>query len=104
MVLEDIHLTDLANPVLNEIEQATVASAPTMDLTEDLVLGAAMAETGLLDFGPQDFRERLRIWLQALDEDKGLNDFGRASNVQSFIRFAANRLKIEDLLKKHPEI
>jgi Sulfotransferase family len=101
---EDIYLTDLAHPVLNEIEQATVDSAPPMDLTADLVLGAAMAETGLSDFGPPDFRERLDIWLQALDEDKGLNNFGRASNVQSLIRFAANRLKIEDLLRRHPEI
>ena len=101
---EDIFLTDLANPVLNETEQATVASAPPMELTADLVLGAAVAETGLSDFGPDDFRERLGIWLQALDEDTGLNDFGRASNAQSLIRFAANRLKIEDLLKEHPEI
>lgn len=101
---EDIFLTDLAHPVLNETEQATVNSAPPMDLSEDLVLGAATAETGLSDFGAQDFRERLRIWIRALDEDKGLNNFGRASNVQSFIRFAANRLKIEDLLRKHPEI
>jgi hypothetical protein len=100
----DIHLTDLAHPVLNEIERATVASAPPMDLTEDLILKAAQAETGLSDFGPDDFRERLNIWLEALDEDKGQNDFGRASSAQSMIRFAANRLKIEDLLKKQPDI
>lgn len=100
----EILLNDLADPVLNEIEQATVDSAPPMVLTEELVLGAAMAETGLTGFGPDDFRERLAIWLKALDEDKGLNDFGRATNAQSLIRFAANRLKIEDLLRKQPEI
>jgi hypothetical protein len=75
-----------------------------MELSEDLVLGAAMAETGLSDFGPEDFRERLAVWLKAIDEDTGLNHFGRASNAQSLIRFAANRLKVEDLLKQHPEI
>lgn len=101
---DDIHLTDLAHPVLNDIERATVVSAPPMELSADLVLGAAMAETGLSDFGAPDFRERLDLWIRALDEDKGLNDFGRASNIQSLIRFAANRLKIEDLLRKHPEI
>jgi Sulfotransferase family len=101
---DEIFLTDLADPVLNPVEQATVDSAPPMALTEELVLGAAMAETGLADFGPDDFRERLAVWLQALDEDTGLNDFGRASNAQSLIRFAANRLKIEDLLGRHPEI
>lgn len=101
---DDIRLTDLAHPRLNEIEQATVNSAPPMDLTEEMILNAAMAATGLSDFGPDDFRGRLGIWLQALNEDKGLNDFGRASNAQSLIRFAANRLKIEDLLKKQPQI
>jgi Sulfotransferase family len=100
----DIHLTDLAHPILNEIERATVASAPPMDLTETLILAAAQAETGLSDFGPDDFRARLSIWLQALNEDTGQNDFGRASTAQSLIRFAANRLKIENLIKLKPEI
>lgn len=99
-----IHLTDLAHPVLNDIEAATVASAPPMDLTEALILGAAQAETGLSNFGAPDFRERLGVWLQAIDEDAGQNDFGRASTAQSLIRFAANRLKIEDLLKREPTI
>jgi hypothetical protein len=101
---DDIFLTDLAKPVLNEIEQATVDSAPPMDLSEEIILGAAMAETGLSDFGPDDFRERLGIWLQSLNEDAGLNNFGRANNAQSLIRFASNRLKIEDLLRRKPEI
>lgn len=101
---DDIFITDLAEPVLNEVERQTVASAPPMELSQDLILGAAMSETGLSDFGSDDFRERLAIWIQAVNEDAGLNDFGRATNVQSFIRFAANRLKIEDLLKQHPEI
>jgi hypothetical protein len=106
---QDIHLTDLACPVLNDVEQATVASAPPMELSADLVLGAAMAETGLSDFGRSefgapDFRERLDVWIRSLDEDTGLNDFGRASNVQSLIRFASNRLKVEDLFARHPEI
>lgn len=100
----DIYLTDLADPVLNEVEMAAVASAPHMDLTEEFVLGAAQAQTGLSDFGPSDFRERLKIWLQAIDEDTGQNDFGRATAVDSMIRFASNRLKIEDLLKRKPDI
>lgn len=101
---DEILLNDLADPVLNEVEQATVDSAPPMTLTDEVILGAAMAETGLTDFGADDFRERLKVWLQALDEDTGLNNFGRATSAQSLIRFATNRLKIEDLLRKNPEI
>ncbi len=100
----DIHLTDLAHPVLSEVEAQTLASAPPMVLSEELILGAASAATGLTDFGPDDFRERLGIWLQAIDEDTGQNDFGRASCVDAIIRFASNRLRVEDLLARKPEI
>ena len=100
----DIHITDLAHPVLSEIEKATVASAPYMELTSELILGGAQAASGLTNFGSDDFRERLAVWIQALNEDTGQNDFGRATAADSMIRFASNRLKIEDLLSKQPEI
>lgn len=100
----DIHITDLAHPVLSEIEKAAVASAPPMELTSELILSGAQAATGLANFGSEDFRERLAVWIEALNEDTGQNDFGRATAADSMIRFASNRLKIEDLLSKQPEI
>lgn len=104
MAAKEIHLTDLANPVLNDIERQTVAAAPEVVLSEDTVLGAATEATGLSDFGSDDFRERLGVWIQSINEDKGLGRLGRAMLYESMVRYATNRLKIEDLVKRHPEI
>ena len=102
----DIHITDLANPVLTAAQQAAIeaASAVRLSLTEDAVLAAARQKTGLADFGADDFRARLRIWLQAADEDAELNAVGRATVFGNCVRALANRLRLEDLLTRHPEI
>jgi hypothetical protein len=100
----DIRISDLRNPVLSEIEKQTIASAPDLVLSEESVLGAAAAATGLSDFGAADFRGRLAVWLQSFNEDRGLNRLGRAMAFESMVRFASNRLQIEAMLKQHPEI
>jgi hypothetical protein len=101
---QDIYLTDFANPVLSEAEKQTVVSAPPVTMSEEAVLGAAQAATGLSDFGPEDFRERLGVWLRSFDEDKGLGPLGRKMAFDHMVRSASNRLKVEDIVKRHPEI
>ena len=66
---ETIRIRDLANPVLTDLQRQAVASAPPVTMTEQAVLDAARARTGLEDFGPEDFRERLRVWLTSFEED-----------------------------------
>ena len=44
-----------------------------------VVLELARQATGLSDFGDDDFRPRLDLWLQCAEEDKGLTQFGRNS-------------------------
>lgn len=102
----DIRIGDLATPVLTAAQQAAIeaASRIPVSLTEDAVLGEAMRRTGLADFGPDDFRERLRVQLQSLDEDPYLGPVGRVGAFADCVRFAANRLRLEDLLRRHPEI
>ncbi len=103
----DIRIDDLAAPRLTDIQRAaldTVAQMPPVVFTEDAVLEAAMRQTGLADFGDADFRERLAIWLQAFDEDAELNPIGRIGCWRDCVRYAANRLRFEDLIKRHPEI
>jgi len=99
-----IHLNDLDKPVRNEIEQQFYNSGQPVDLTEEAVLSAARAMTGLSDFGAQDFRERLRLWLSDIDADKALHVVGRQQAFEQIVLYAANRLKLEDLVKQHPEI
>jgi len=99
-----IHITDLARPEHSELEKQVMASAPEVVLSSAAVLALAQERTGLSDFGDMDFVERLDVWLQSLDEDRGLNRLGRAGAFDQIVRYAACRLRFEDRLKRHPEI
>jgi len=70
----------------------------------DNVLAEARSQTGLHDFGPADFVERLAIWLADGEADTDLTAFGRAAIHRTCVRFAATRLKARALLSAHPEI
>lgn len=102
----EIRIHDLAKPELTSIQQKIMSAASSMsvEFTEASVLGAAESATGLSDFGADDFRERLGIWLQAVEEDADLGAVGRIGVFRDITRYASNRLRFEDLLKRHPEI
>ena len=103
----EIRIADMANPVITpELAAAREGPADFPDrMSADDVLARAQAETGLSDFGPETgFRERLAVTLQSLDEDAGLTRGGRITILQGAVRVMANRLRIEDLVKRHPEI
>lgn len=99
-----IRIDDLGRPVLTDLQQQAIASAPAVTMTEAAVLSAARNATGLSDFGSEDFRERLRVWLQSFEEDRDLGPLGRAGMFADAVRYASNRLRLEDLLQRHPEI
>jgi hypothetical protein len=102
----DIRIADLAQPLLTPGQKATVAAMGRMPVhfTEDAVLKAATERTGLSDFGPDDFRERLRVWLASAEEDVTLGPVGRVGIFNDIVRYAANRLRLEDLIRQHPAI
>ena len=99
-----IRITDLAAPVLTPELQAVIDGTPPVRMDIEDVLAAARAGTGLADFGPADFRERLGVWLQAFEEDTGLGPVGRAGLFGDCVRYASTRLRLVDLWKRHPEI
>ncbi|MDJ0867085.1 MAG: sulfotransferase [Myxococcota bacterium] len=103
---EAIRIADLAAPELTPLQKTVIEAAGKLPVAfrEDAVLDEARQRTGLSDFGADDFRERLRVWLQALDEDAELGPVGRVGAYRDCVRYAANRLRLEDLLKRHPEI
>jgi len=102
----DIRIADLARPELSDAQRAAIAGASQAKivLREDVVLDAARRQTGLDDFGDEAFRERLRVWLASADEDAELGPAGRATVFGNCVRVLANRLRLEDLVKRHPEI
>ena len=103
---EKIRIEDLREPVLNEAQKAALAYGESnpVDLSVDAVLSAAVERTGLDDFGPDDFLERLGLWLAETDENPERTALGRFSLYNDCVRAAANRLWIRDLLERHPEI
>jgi hypothetical protein len=107
MSAKDIIIDDMANPRITPEVAAARQGDPTFPdrLTADGVLKMAMEMTGLSDFGEDTgFRERLAVSLESIYEDKGLTLGGSKTLVQHAVRVMANRLRIEDIVKKHPEI
>ncbi len=110
----DIRIDDLAAPVLTDFQAGAIdfGETQTIDLSVDAVLAAAVDATGLDDFGPDhpdhpgtaDFRERLDLWLREVDEDPDRLTLGKLVLWGNVVRYASNRLRIHDLLRRHPEI
>ena len=67
----EIRIDDLASPVLNDIQRMGIDYGETVhtELTVDAVCAAAVERTGLDDFGPDDFRERLGLQLAEMDAE-----------------------------------
>jgi len=103
---EEIRITDLATPVLNDVQRSALQMAEKLkvDFSEEHILSRARARTGLSDFGPEDFRARLRLLAEEWGGDDGLTTLGRLGLQQNLIRYATNRLLIQDELKRHPEV
>jgi hypothetical protein len=101
-----IRIRDLAKPELSDFQKGALAYADTLelDLSVEAVLAKASEETGLDDFGPDDFRERLALWLSEPDRDPDRTNLGRLMVFNDCVRHASNRLRIHRLLKEHPEI
>jgi hypothetical protein len=103
---DEIRIDDLAAPVLGDVQRMGLEygeSRPT-ELTVDAVRDAAVARTGLDEFGADDFRERLDVQLAEMDSDPERTGLGRMLMFADCTRYAANRLRIHDLLRRHPEI
>ena len=75
-----------------------------MTLTVDAVLAAARHATGLDDFGADDFRARLALWLASFAADEGLGPLGRVTLFGECVRYASTRLRAEDVFRRHPGI
>jgi hypothetical protein len=106
MAASDIRIADLANPKLTPIQEAALEATKSIqvEFDTDAILEAACAATGLSNFGAPDFRVRLDVWVQAVNEDAELGHIGRIGVHRDILRYAVNRLRFEDLLARHPEI
>ncbi|TNF59120.1 MAG: sulfotransferase, partial [Deltaproteobacteria bacterium] len=87
---DDIRIDDLKAPVLTPMQKMVIEGFAGVDVefTEEAVLGEARKRTGLSNFGPDDFRERLAVWCQAVDEDAELGPMGKVRFFGDMVRYA----------------
>jgi hypothetical protein len=105
---DPVHIDDLAHPTFTPevVELLTTMAA----LADDRPLDAgrlhqqAAQETGLTDFGPRDYEERLEILLGALGEIDPVTPAGRVVFYSQLVQLLKNRLLLTHLLTRHPEI
>jgi Sulfotransferase family len=74
------------------------------ELDQDSLLARARKETGLHDFGDEDFMQPLGLLIHSLQEEADLNPIGRFMNRANILRLLKHRLYVQDLLKRYPEI
>ena len=101
-----IRVDDLAEPRLTDRQQELqgLAADNPVSVTVDAVLDAARDRVGLDDFGDDGFMDRLEVLVASVGEDTTLLASGRAGVHGDLVRYASNRLLIQDTLDRHPEI
>lgn len=103
-----IKFTDLARPVFPAaampMREGLAAYGAALELTPEAMLSAAAERTGLDDFGDPAFRERLDVLCNSLREEAGLSDTGVAVAFEQLVGNLVNRLRLEALIARHPEI
>lgn len=102
-----IRIEDLVDPVLApeivEMMEQTALLADQIELSPEAVLGAAAAQTGLGDFGSDEFREPLEVLCRAMGTEADFSPMGKVSQFSQLTAFAVNRLRIEQYIKDHPD-
>lgn len=101
-----IRITDLGSPELSPLQTAAIEHCEQLaiDMSSGSILGEACERTGFEDFGSMDFVTRLDMWLDEVGNDPDRRNVGRLSLRNACVRYASNRLLINDLLTRHPEI
>lgn len=103
-----VHLDDLSEPRFSDeaqqIRDMMASMTPDCPLDADVLHARATADTGLDDFGPDDYRERLDVYLAALQEITTMHAAGVVNHHAQLLQWLKNRLLLTDLLARQPEI
>lgn len=83
---------------------ASAVGLTPVSLDLDKLLRTARNNTGLSDFGEDDFRDPLNLLLRCLEDEADLSMLGRIVARSDLLRTLENRLGMVELLKHHPEI
>jgi hypothetical protein len=100
-----LHVEGMRDDSRTPEERARLEAAEQrpLDMSVDGVLDAAREQTGLDDFGPMDFTERLGFLLGEVEADANVWKLHKATFVGQCAQAAANRLLIQRYWLEHPE-
>jgi Sulfotransferase family len=103
-----VHIEDLAEPRYDDEVRAILdfmdEAGSQLRLEPASLMEAAAADTALDDFGPADFVDRLDVLCRAMRDEGGFNGAGVLQQHTFLVGLLKNRLLIEDLVRRHPEI
>ena len=103
-----IRFDDLAHPRFSATARSILdmmgEAGAAVKLEPAALMESAVVATGLNDFGPSDFVPRLDVLCRSLREEARLNNVGVLSQSMMLSGLLRNRLLLEDLLSRHPEI
>ena len=103
--------TDYANPyrplpirVYNRIGRAGRSVEQSGRLDVDSLLDSARRKTGLTDFGADGHLSALGVLVESINDEARLSATGRLLQRSRLTAALVNRLRIQELLRRHPEI
>ncbi len=101
-----LRVEEFRNPTLPEERRRVLeaAEAEPLELSVEVVLQTAKTRTGLDDFGPLDFKDRLGRLLAEVEADPNVWKAAKNQFVETCINAAASRLKNREFLKRHPQV
>jgi Sulfotransferase family len=88
---------------INE-EGAYMDVSGIVPLDENSLLATARANTGLSDFGEDDWYEPFQVLIKSLEEEAQLNLMGRLLTRSDLLLYLQARLQVEDTYRRHPAI
>jgi len=103
-----VRIDDLAAPQFSDEVRAILGfmeeAGSQLTLEPADLMATAREETRLDDFGADDFVERLEVLCRAMHEEGGFNGAGILQQHVFIVGLLKNRLLIENLVGRHPEI
>lgn len=103
-----VHLDDLTDPrfspEVDAIRSAMAAMAPTISLTPEAIVHEAVTQTGLARPVPRRLAEGLEAICRALGSDGDRSAMGVVNAYAQLVGHVRNRLRLDDLLERRPEI
>jgi hypothetical protein len=103
-----IRLDDLARPRFSDTARSILdmmdEAGSAVVLEPEPLMASAVEATNLKNFGPPDFVPRLGVLCRSLRDEARLSNAGVLAQSMLLSGLLRNRLLLEDLLARHPEI